>query len=104
MEMFAQDIFMSGGLAYVAGGTPGLLILDVSDPANPIKMGSLDMPASKVIVSRELAYIIGLGGLRVVDVSDPTPPIEVGFLETPGVARALSISDGLAYIAMAPPA
>jgi len=36
-----NDIFVSGGIAYIAGGSSGLLIVDVSEPTAPVEMSRL---------------------------------------------------------------
>ena len=90
------DVFASGDLAYVAG-FGGLRIWDVSDPSNPVEVGSLDTPTGNVFVSGGLAYIAASGrGLRIVDVSVPSAPVEVGSLDT--TAWRVFVSGGLAYV------
>jgi hypothetical protein len=54
----AQDVTVSGTLAYVADREAGLEVIDVSDPANPIGAGfyRTRMYASKVAVSEQLTF------------------------------------------------
>ena len=40
----AFDVEIVGTLAYVAGGSSGLWIIDVSNPATPVEIGVLDTP------------------------------------------------------------
>lgn len=73
----AQDVFISGNTAYVADGSSGLQIVDVSDPASPSLLGSYDTPgtASGVYISGNYAYVAdGSSGLQVIDVTDPANP------------------------------
>ena len=79
-----------------------LTIIDVSDPARPIKLGSLRTPgdARKLFVYGQTAYVAdGNRGLAVIDVSQPTAPRLVGSIPTPGFAEEVVVSDGIAYLA-----
>ncbi|MFQ5879413.1 MAG: carboxypeptidase regulatory-like domain-containing protein [Dehalococcoidia bacterium] len=68
----ALDVFVAGGLAYVADAA-GLRIVDVFTPTAPVGMSFLDAPdrTSAVFVSGDLVYMAvvddGHGGLLVVD-------------------------------------
>ena len=97
-----RGVFVTGGLAFVAGIVGGLRIVDVSDPSAPFEVGAMDTPdiAIGVFVSGELAFVADLrSGLRIVDVSDPTAPVEVGALDTPGNAHGVFVSGDLAFVA-----
>jgi hypothetical protein len=80
-------VAVSGHYAYVADGGAGLQVIDVSDPANPRRVGGYDTPgyAGGVAVSGHYAYVAdGDAGLQVIDVSDPANPRRVGGYDTPG--------------------
>ena len=55
----ARGVAVSGNYAYVAVGDAGLLVIDVSDPANPRGVGGFDTPgfAQGVAVSGNYAYV-----------------------------------------------
>ena len=95
------DVFAQDNYAYVcAYGL--LIILDVSTPSNPIRVGDIPLPSgtSGVYVQDSLAYIAdGYSGLRIIDVSVPSSPTEVGFYDTPRHAWGVYVQDGLAYVA-----
>ena len=98
----ARGVAVVGTLAYVADGTSGLRVIDVSDPALPVELGFLDTPdfAQGVSVVGTLAYVAdGFSGLRVIDVSDPALPVELGFLDTPDFAQGVAVVGTLAYVA-----
>jgi hypothetical protein len=59
-----------------------LAFVDVTDPANPVWIGSLGLQSSPewVTVEDELAYAVGFGGFEIVDFSDPQNPLELGFI------------------------
>ena len=98
----AEDVFVTNGLAYLARGTNGLAILDVSNPSSPQLLGSCDTPgyASAVRVSDELAFVAdGSAGLQIISVTNPSNPILVGGYETPGYASDVAIRSNLVYLA-----
>jgi hypothetical protein len=83
---FAAAIKAHGNLVYVASVTDlGIFrILDVSNPKNPIELGSLATSQTlDLSVRGHYAYLAGRafsgpGGLSVVDVSNPAAPMQVG--------------------------
>ena len=56
-------VYVSGDHAYAAGSASGLLVIDISDPANPTLAGSLATPANATAlsVSGDYAYVTVLG-------------------------------------------
>ena len=100
-----QAVAVQGGYAYVGVGLR-LVVLDVSEPTTPQKIGSTTpFPhfVEGVVVSGTLAYIAaGGGGLRVVDISDPAHPTEVGAWDSPGYAEGLAVAGSTAYLADGP--
>jgi hypothetical protein len=86
----------------VAENLSGLRVIDVSNPAAPVELGSFITPgfATGVEVVGGLAYVAsGTYGLWVIDVSNPAAPVEIGFLDTPGSATDVAVVGGLAYVA-----
>jgi hypothetical protein len=78
------DFWIEGALMYVADGDGGLLILDITDPADPVKLSRLVTArcAQAVRVEGGFAYVAANGanaGVQVIDVSDPTAPFTAGF-------------------------
>ncbi|MBM3242513.1 hypothetical protein FJZ31_40145 [Candidatus Poribacteria bacterium] len=96
-----EDVFVQGNYAYLcAYGV--LVILDISAPANPTKVGNIDLPdvAEGVYVSGSYAYVADCySGLLVIDVSSPENPFEVGFYDTPDYASGVYVSGSYAYVA-----
>jgi len=95
-------VAVQGRYAYLGVG-PRLVVLDVSDPEQPVVVGQtavLHGLVRDIALSGTLAYVAAdQGGLRVVDVSDPAAPREAGFYDTPGRAEGVAVSGGLAYVA-----
>lgn len=81
---YALAVALDGSYAYLA--TDGeLAVVDVSDPANPLRIGYAVYPSRisgiyKLVVSNERAYIFFGTGLTVIDISDPFKPIYLGVL------------------------
>lgn len=83
---FTADVRVRGGVAYVARGTDGVRIVDVSDPAVPADLGyfaaeSDNFNELKVVEdaggSPYLLVASAAAGVYVVDVSDPAAPAQV---------------------------
>jgi len=87
-----------GGLAFAVAAdnnytylvTQGeLAVIDVSDPAHPVRKGYAAFPSlisldRRVVVSKDRAYFISYNtGMGVVEVSDPGNPIYLGALNPP---------------------
>jgi hypothetical protein len=86
----AQGIALNGNYAYLASGTNGLLIYDISNPTLPVNVGhakgSNDAGINyfAVAVSGNYAFVTATDGpgLTVYDVSNPAAPTNVGDLNT----------------------
>ncbi len=99
---YAQDVAVSGNYAFVADGDAGLQVIDISDPARPVRVGGYDTSewAWGVAVSANYAYVTDvLAGLQVIDISDPARPVRVGGYDTGGEAGGVAVSGNYAYMA-----
>jgi hypothetical protein len=105
-----SKLFLGGGFgidvhenhAFVAAGSKGLQIVDVSDPLSPQVTGVLPTPgeAKDLVVRDGFAFIAdGPTGLLIADISDPRQPVVAGSLDTPGSAEAIVLDGGFAFIA-----
>ncbi|MFN8454156.1 MAG: hypothetical protein U0401_05690 [Anaerolineae bacterium] len=85
--------------AYLGIG-PDLVILDVTNPAQPIRVGASLLPQEiyDIKVAGHLAYVLA-DGLRIVDVSEPTAPKEIGFYQTPQYTHGLTVANNKVYLA-----
>jgi hypothetical protein len=103
----ARSVFVTGEYAYVADGSAGLRIVDVSDPTRPREIGgTAPMPAATVHVSGDYAYVgvdrrgtADYSGVHVFDVSNPGAPVEVSFYLMRGVPFGIDVAGGYAYVA-----
>ena len=99
---FANNVDVNGGFAYVAAGSTGLQVVDVSDRSNPVIVMSEDTPgnANDVKVVGNTVYVAdGSAGLRIIDISNPLDAGLVGAVDTPGDAQDVLIRGNLAYVA-----
>ena len=99
---FATCVAVSGNYAYVADGTNGLCVIDISTPTSPSEVSLIDTPgqALNVAVAGNLAYVADdTGGLCVVDVSTPASPVEVGLRATLVEAKGVTVSGDSVYVA-----
>jgi hypothetical protein len=97
-----NGVAVTGTYAYVACGTAGLKVVDISRPTSPGIVGSFATPgyAWAVSVVGPYAYVAdGAQGISVIDISNPTSPVGVGWIDTPGAAEDIVVVNGLAYVA-----
>jgi hypothetical protein len=85
-----QHLSIVGNHAYVASGTYGVAVVDVSDPAVPKVVGRCGLNrgfARGVAVLGQHAFIAeGRGGLEIADISSPAAPRLVGACEPRPIA------------------
>lgn len=104
-------IFLSDRHAYLSNSQHKLTVVDVYDPAQPVKTGELTLSdhdlqdgfaslISSLAVEEDYVYLtLWNDGLAVVDVSAPSQPQEVAHLALDGDLDEIFVSDGYAYIA-----
>jgi hypothetical protein len=93
-------VALSGSFAYVADGA-GLHVIDVSAPANCVRVGAYRTGgyARGVAASGNYGYVAdGEGGLVVIDVSNPANCVRVGGCDTIGNALDVAVSGNYAYV------
>jgi hypothetical protein len=100
-----NNIDVSGDHAYVAVGSIGLKVVDVSDRTAPQIVATLNLPgtANDVKLAGTRAYVAaGSAGLHVVDVSNPVSPRLIATFDTGGSALDVRPNGNLVYIADGP--
>lgn len=112
-EGFSWGVTVEGQVAYLTLDSPdysgsALYLIDVSDPAAPVEIGSVALPdqAKDVHVSGDYAYVAAYAaGVRVIDISDPANPQEVGSYPLPPDHRAfgLDVAGDRLYLAVIQP-
>ncbi|MFH1700755.1 MAG: hypothetical protein ABIE07_09235 [Candidatus Zixiibacteriota bacterium] len=99
----AYDLKVRGNIAYVNSFTE-FYTLDISDPANPLLLGTYN-PGVPYIYNVSLignyAYLgENLSGFEVIDISDPSSPTKVGpSYHPPDVAKDFVFANGYAFLA-----
>ncbi|MGB9496878.1 MAG: LVIVD repeat-containing protein [Dissulfuribacterales bacterium] len=113
---WAYGVCVSGHRAYLAGGTGGLHVLDVTNPLSPTYAGSVvnkgisdpgpftsdSLWADGVFVSGSYAYVADIGGLQVIDITDFQNPILAGSVDIQGGASDVYVSGTYAYVTADP--
>lgn len=108
-EIRYGDVWGEGNYAYLSSYTgTGVMIIDVSDPANPKLAGFYNPPDvgsfRDVVVINGIGYFSSdtfRGGLHIVDVRDPAKPVLLSAINTdknghPNV-HEISVADGVLY-------
>ncbi len=97
----AEDVQVVGDYAYCAFRN-GLLIFDVSDPANPsfVSRFYLSGEGRGIFVKNSYVYLADSHeGLVIFDVSNPASPDSVGNYVSSGGVGDVFVRDSLAYVA-----
>ena len=99
----AYAVAAEGNYVYVGIGWR-MVILDVTDPGNPVVVGRTDLLADAVMgieIVGQYAYLAnGDGGLRIINIASHVVPFEIGFYDTPGPATDVVVVGPYAYVAI----
>ncbi len=96
-----RDVDAEGDHAFCAFSN-GLVVLDVSSPAEPSLVGRVYAKGKgrAIDVSDGYAYIAdGFSGLQIIDVTTPSTPIWVAAYDTPHEACDVAVAGSFAYVA-----
>jgi hypothetical protein len=99
---FANEVAVNGNYAYVAAGSAGLQVVDVTNRSNPVIVASLSLTGNtnSVRAVGNLLFVAGgSAGLQVIDVTNPLTPVLRGSLNTNGNALDVNIQGNTAYVA-----
>lgn len=91
-----------GDLALLATAFEGLMLLDVSTPAAPAPLITLDLFARDILLRNARAILAAGPGLIILDVSDPLAPKEVASLGLPRPGSLLVPAKDLLYVLATP--
>ncbi len=95
-----RTLEVSNGYLYGERGYD-LYIVDVSDPANPTEVATLEMPTGSkgLYVSDGYLFVAHcFAGLFIADVHDPTCPVLVGWAPIDGYLREVFANSKYAYV------
>lgn len=93
---------VAGNLAFLATGSTGLRVVDISDPASPLTLSGIDTPgdALGLALAGDRAFVAdGDSGLQVVDISNPLTPSLAGHLALPAAAKDVAVSGNYLCVA-----
>lgn len=102
---WAEGIHVSGTHAYIVNtmsfNPDKLIIIDVSDPMNPLLSGSYDSltDGGDLDIIGSYAYVADGSELKVIDVSDPSNPTLHGSYGPLDGARSVTVHGSYAYVA-----
>ncbi|MFO7839834.1 MAG: hypothetical protein R6X08_10115 [Desulfosalsimonadaceae bacterium] len=103
-ENYTADRELAARYALLVNGQ-GLTVVDIADPANPVKEGFLDTSGDggeALDVAAKPPYAVvanGSGGVLLADVSDPDKPKKIDSFEAEGEAQALSLHQSYIHTA-----
>jgi hypothetical protein len=62
-----------GNRAYVGSSSwsPKMIIYDISNPAQPIRVGEYNISGNDIVLQDRLAFVAAMDGLTILDISDP---------------------------------
>lgn len=99
---FANGVAVNGNYVYVAAGSAGLQVVDVTNRSTPAIVASLALTgnANNVRVVGNLAFVAaGNAGLEIIDITNPLSPVLRSTLNTSGVALDVTVQGNVAYVA-----
>ncbi|ANM31237.1 hypothetical protein ABI59_19150 [Acidobacteria bacterium Mor1] len=95
----AYQLAAAGDTIY-AGNFETFTSIDVSNPADPQTLATLDFfYVQGIRIYDDLAYVAGGRGLRIVDIGDPANPTLIAEGRNPIVTEDVAVEEGIAYVA-----
>lgn len=98
----AYSAALVGELTYIADRSAGLEIVNLSDPANPVRQGGVATSGYSwtVALTGDIALVADDdNGLRIIDVANPASPGEISSHDAGDVVYGVTVSGNLAYVA-----
>lgn len=97
------EVAVEGNLLFV-GSSDELSIFDVSEPASPLLIDSMEFYLNALHVEGSAVHT-GSGwnqGLLKIDAADPTNAVPIGRIRSEGNITAITVQDEMVYVAMGP--
>jgi hypothetical protein len=94
------DVAISGQYAFVTTGLTGMKVVDISDPALPVTVATLDTLGClyrNTLAGNYLYVYSGIQGFYIIDVSDPLNPHTVGSFSQASLMGGLAVSGNYAF-------
>jgi hypothetical protein len=84
---------------FLSGKTPGLFVVDCSNPTSPTLLASADVPTGPMSIPGARAYVAaGEEGLQILDVSNPKTIRKIGVFKTDHPAVDLAVAGTTVYL------
>lgn len=97
-----RGIEVLGQIAYLAVGTYGLHVNNISDPYDENQLDWVNTPgfSTDCLVDGDICYVAdGTAGVQVVDCSNPTNSVIIGTYNTPDNATQLALQGNTLFVA-----
>jgi len=78
------DVAVSGSLAYVADGSAGLKVVDLSSPSSPVEQDTYILQSTPFAAAKSstTAYLAGAkAGMQILDMSSPAAPTQISTID-----------------------
>ncbi len=103
LDVVADPVNPAKLTAFVATGSRGLAVVDVSRYNSPILLADIDLPGNAqdvaVDAQRQRALVAaGDAGLLLLDISNPASPVLLAAVPFDGLVSHVEVRDGLAYV------
>jgi hypothetical protein len=92
-------VTVAGGCAYFDGRRGGLNIIDITDPAEPVRTAFRPEGGFVRVVGNIGYSASGYGGLEIFDLSDPTNPVLLGVFDDMQYVGDVAVAGSYAYLA-----
>jgi hypothetical protein len=81
---YCDAVYITGDTVFYSAGNY-IVIADISNPADPIKLGTMSTEADigDIKVKDNYAYVVNDSGLNIIDISDYTNIVNTGFFRLP---------------------
>ncbi len=100
---YSKGVAVAGDYAFLAAGTSGIIILDVSNTNEVTAIDTITLSsgvAYKVFINDNKAYVAcGQGGVRILDITNPASPQILGGFTTAYSAMDVLVEGDYAYVA-----
>jgi hypothetical protein len=101
----SYDVQLRGDYAYIANGSAGLTVVDISDPENPVVIDSTILNSViDIFIEGNRAYVLaGTGYFGICDISNPVQPVLLGYhSEFTGRPKNVYVLGDYAYVVKVP--
>lgn len=95
----ARRLALAPGRIYVTDSTGSLQIIGMADPDHLTWLGAYPGQAHNVAAAGQFVYLLRSTHLLVLDVSNPASPVLAGTYESMAYLEAVTVVNGLAYLA-----